>query len=236
MKKSKIRYSKFKSWKSFLKGSKTFNKYHIELIFAQIGSGKSTDIAKKCYRLIKKGTYKYVYTNIDINIPEVRTFDVADFNAGKFIFPEDSIILIDEVSLLYDNRSFKSFPKPVGNYLRLSRHYKNTFIFYSQHYDCDKVIRTLASRLRYMFKVGHFSITRSVKKVIEVQSTQDSKGGADSQIVDTLKFESVFTRGSIQVTYIPFYVKLFDSYSKSSDYHEEIPFTSSSLSPSPNAD
>lgn len=209
----KLSYNKLDSIKSFLKGSKTFNKYHIELVFAQIGSGKSTDIARTCYKVLKSGSYSHVYTNIDINLSGVKTFNVDDFNAGKYRFPEDSLILIDEVSLLYDNRSYKSFPKAVGNYLRLSRHYKNSFIMYSQHYDCDKVIRTLASRLYYMRKVGFISFKRAIRKVISVvtQVNENTKT-ADSQVCDTLQFCSIFEKGAWQFVFIPAWTSLFDSY------------------------
>lgn len=215
-------YHKLDSAIKFRK-SKKDNDYHIEVIFAQIGSGKSTDIAKRCYQeLYEKHRYKHVFTNIATEIPGVNQFDPNDFNSGKYYFPECSLILVDEVSLLYDNRSYKSFPKTVSQYLRLCRHYKNTFIFYSQHYDCDKVIRTLASKLWLMRRYGNFSIKRRISKVISVVTSAD-KGNADSQIVDALQFDSIF--GGVAITYIPFWTSLFNSFEKTVSDKSIIPAT-----------
>lgn len=219
----KFSYNGFKSIIHYFKNKR--QTYNIEVLFAPIGSGKSTDIARRAYKELitrKRKNYDYIYTNIDIALPGVRTFNIDDFNSGNYKFPPRSLIMIDEVSLCYNNRDYKSFPKSVNEYLRLSRHYKNSFIFYSQHYDCDKTIRTLATKLYLMKKLGNFTIKRRISKKIAVHDSTDDKGSTDSQIVDSLSFD--FFIGGTSIIYIPWWTDLFDSYSLDKRVKEDIKF------------
>lgn len=207
---TKFNYSKFRSILNFYKNRK--QEYNIQIIFAQIGSGKSTDIARRCYKEIytkKRKRYEHVYTNININLPGVEMFDPEDFKSGNFYFPPKSLILVDEVGILFSNRDYKNFPKCVHTYLALSRHYMNSFVFYSQHYNIDKSIRDLAMKLKLIRRFGSISITRDITKVIKVMDCQEN-GSADSQIVDSLQFD--FFLCGTHLMYIPFWTNLFNSF------------------------
>lgn len=220
-----FRYNKFKSVLDYFKNKGKVN-YHIEICFAQIGSGKSTDIAKRCYKELyrKNRRYKYIYTNIETGIPGVRMFDTNDFASGKNVFPPGSLVLIDEISLVLDNRKWKKTSEELIEYFRLCRHYKNTLICYSQHYDMEKRLKTMASKLYLMQRKGPWSIKRRISKILTVVTTQVGSS-ADSQILDTLQFDSIF--GGIEVTFIPFWTSLFDSFSTKEYEKPFIPYTHS---------
>lgn len=217
-----FKYSKFKSLINFIKRKGKVD-YHIEIIFAQIGSGKSTDIAKRCYKELyrKKRRYKYIYTNIETNIPGVRTFDAREFASGKYVFPPGSLVLIDEIGLILDNRQWKKTSEELIEYFRLCRHHKNTLIVYSQHYDMEKRLKTMASKLHLMRKHGIFSVKRRISKILSVVTTQN-ENSADSQIIDTLRFDSIF--GGIELTCIPFWTDLFDSFDTTGYDKPNIPY------------
>lgn len=47
---------------------------------------------------------------------------------------------------------------------------------------------------------------------------------AESQIVDELNFTPWWLPGSIKITYIPRYIKYFDSFKDLQDYKENLPY------------
>ena len=99
------------------------------MVFGKKGSGKSTLMCKLALKYTKKG-FK-VYCNS--YIPGTYYFDAAD--VGFYHFPEKSVLLIDEVGMIWDNRDFKSFKKEVRDYFKLQRHYKHIVYLFSQSFD-----------------------------------------------------------------------------------------------------
>ena len=77
---------------------KFLNPYKLIMVFGKKGSGKTTLITKLSQNYLKKG--RLVYSTIDI--PGCRTFDVADI--GRYNLPEESILFIDEVGMIWENR------------------------------------------------------------------------------------------------------------------------------------
>lgn len=76
-------------------------------IFGKKGSGKSTTLTKIAMNYVKRG-YK-VYSTYEM--PGTTQFDYRDI--GHFKFDPYSIVIIDEMSLLYSNRDFKNMDKAV---------------------------------------------------------------------------------------------------------------------------
>ncbi|MCQ2977275.1 MAG: hypothetical protein MJ232_04590 [archaeon] len=219
--KHKYKYSKFKSFTKHIKGYKQSQKYHIETIFAQIGAGKSTDIAKQCLKIYRKGTYKHIYANIDINLPFVRKYAENDLKRGTFRFPADSIIFCDEAGIVFNNRDYKNFSKELNKYIRKARHFRNSFIFYSQDYLVEKTLRSVSSNLGLIKKFGPFSIKRKIIKIIDVDRPREGQNteAAECAIHDSLKFANIFQKNAIEITFIPFYSNLFNSF----DIDETVP-------------
>lgn len=177
------------------------------MVFGKKGSGKTTLLTRLSIKYNKLG-YK-VFSNVEIfgcyklNIEDIGVKD----------FPVNSVLLIDEVSLIWDNRNFKSFKPEVAKYFRLQRHYKNVVYLFSQNFDVDKKIRDLCDDMYLLTNIfGFLSVARKIKKTPTLhQPDSDDSGKAKGEGFITENF--VFDLPSTWIfTYIPRYVKFFNSF------------------------
>lgn len=190
------------------KAYKYRNPYKLYMVFGKKGSGKTTLMNKLAIRYRKKGWKVYS----DREIPGCYLFDISDF--GKILFPPNSLVLIDEVGLIWDNRNFKSFPEHVKRYFKYQRQYRNVVYLFSQSFDVDKKIRDLTDHLYIVSNLLNiFSVARRVTKKITIVHADHSAQG-ESKIVDDYNLDSIFLAlfGGIEITYIPKYVKYFKSF------------------------
>lgn len=186
------------------------NPYKLIMVFGKKGSGKTTFLAKTAYQYLKKG-YPVYSTE---RIPGVVQFDVSEI--GKVTFPENAVLLIDEVGMIWDNRNFKTFKPEVRDYFKYQRHEKHIVYLFSQTFDVDIKLRNLTDCM-YLC-VNHFgwlSVARKIKRsIVLVQPT----GESESRIADNLEFEpilwSIFGAKTCIFTYIPRWTCLFDSHEK----------------------
>lgn len=180
------------------------NPYKLYMIFGKKGSGKSSYLAKLAVKYRRK--HYHVYTNMDdINIPGVRLIDAKKI--GEFVPEPHSVILLDEVGMLYDNRNYKEFRPAVRDFFKLQRHYKCIVYLASQSFDIDKKLRDLTDEMYLCTCVsGMFGIVRPITKKITL--TEASSFG-ESRIADNLKFKWIF---SWKVNFLPKYVKYFESF------------------------
>lgn len=185
------------------------NPYKLIMVFGKKGSGKSTFITKTAINYIKKGIT--VYSTIPV--PGARLFSVQD--VGKYTFEPDSVIFIDEVGMIWDNRDFKNFRHDVRDWFKLQRHYRNTVYLFSQTFDIDIKLRNLTDAM-YLLKnhMGIISVARRIRRSIVIVNPV---GDSESRIADSLEFEplilQLFGFKSIIFTWIPSWVKFFDSFS-----------------------
>lgn len=184
------------------------NPYKLIMVFGKKGAGKTTFLTKLAYQYQKKG--RPVYSTEWA--PGVHMFDVEKI--GFMMFPENSVIFIDEVGMIWDNRNFKTFKPEVRDYFKLQRHYKHTVYLFSQTFDVDIKLRNLTDAM-YLLKchMGWLSIARKIKRdIVLVQPT----GESESRIADSLEFEpfllSLFGAKTIIFTFIPRWAKLFNSH------------------------
>lgn len=185
------------------------NPYKLIMVFGKKGSGKSTLLTKLSVKYLRKG--KIVYTTVPV--PGCRLFDVS--LVGKFNFPPESVVFIDEVGMIWDNRQYKNFSNDVRDWFKLQRHNRVTVYLFSQTFDVDVKLRNLTD---YMYLVtNHFhvlSISRKIKRGIVIVNPD---GQSEARIADSLQFEpvflSLFGTKSIQFTWIPAWTKYFDSFS-----------------------
>lgn len=233
----KNKYSKLKSFRNYFK-RKDIAASGCVIKFGNRGCGKSTDIAKEFLRyhkakLKKKCQYDYFYTNVKINTddPTYKYLDLNDYNFTDYIDPalsstykgfyteadtpfkiqRNSIIMLDEVALLWHQRSWKSMGPEVTKFIKLIRHFGIYMTMYSQNYDIDKTLRNGANELYLLTKIGFITMQRKIKKYIGV-SDKDENGNADSQIVDKVELCGLLEPNALSFTLIPFYTDLFDSY------------------------
>ena len=180
------------------------NPYKLYLIFGAKGGGKTTMLVKQALAYIKLGWA--VYTNIeDINIPGVRVINADDI--GDFVPEEDSLLILDEVGMLYDNRDFKNFRPQVRDFFKLQRHYRVVCFMASQTFDVDKKLRDLCDGMWLCTCfMDVFSLCRPiVKKVVLTEAT----GDGESRVSENLHFVPFW---NWKLTYIPKYAQYFDSH------------------------
>ena len=200
---------------------KYLNPYKLTMIFGKKGSGKSTLLTKLAIEYQKK------------NIPVFSTekipgcYLITPEDIGYTEFPENSVILIDEVGMVWDNRNFKKFDTNVRDWFKLQRHRKIRVYLFSQTFDVDKKIRDLTDEMYLVekkFRVFSYS-KRILKRTVLNQSTAESPSKLDEDLV----FDSLllFWAGSRKFTFIPKYTKYFDSFvaDKLKDREfEQVPF------------
>lgn len=184
--------------------------FKLNFYIGKKGSGKSTLIAKLAIRALKKG--RNVYCNYPLNIPGTRTFDMEEF--GKFKFPANSEVFIDEGGIHFDNRSFKDFSKEARNYFVFQRKYKNIVHMFSQAWNVDLKIRQLCDNIYLVDKHMYvFSIARKVSRKLVVV---EPEGEQEGRIADGLELEPLWLQLiGFKVAYftlIPKYIKYFNSF------------------------
>lgn len=187
--------------------AKYINPYKLVILFGPKGCGKSTYLTRIGLRYLSRG--RRVYANFPL--PGACVCSAAAFVDRTF--PPESVILIDEAALDWDNRAFKSFPGGTLEWFRLQRHERCIVYLASQSYDIDKKLRSLADELWIFNRV--FTVfswgRRVIKKIVVTEPGQDG----ESRITETYKIDSFLFAffGSRTFTFIPRYVGLFDSFS-----------------------
>lgn len=180
--------------------------------FGLPGSGKSTFltmIAQKELKRIKKGKSKYkcVLTNY-----YCQGCYRLDFSALGKVLLEDSLVLIDEITLVADSRDFKQFSKSTKQFFLEHRKYGCDVIYFTQHYDnVDKKIRDVSYDLFFVRPLPLFSMFSYAFRIFRtldiVEQTHD--------IVNGYRFPNLFDyiRGdSLKLCFRPRWYKYFDSF------------------------
>ncbi|WP_024346641.1 zonular occludens toxin domain-containing protein [Lacrimispora indolis] len=185
------------------------NPYKLIMIFGKKGSGKTTFLTKLTLMYLKKNRPVYSTTEV----PGAILFNPKDL--GFIHIPENAVILIDEVGLVWNNRDFKSFKKEYREYFKMQRQYKHTVYLFSQAFDIDKSLRELTDAMYLMRSYfGVYSVARRINRKITIVSASSAGGAGESRIVDDLAFDSLllFWAGSIKLTWIPKYAQYFKSF------------------------
>ena len=189
---------------------KYVNRYTLTFVFGRKGSGKTSTIAKYASKYRKKGVRVYS------NVPMPDCYLICDDDIGRYHFEPGSVILIDEVGMIWDCRNFKGpskLPEHVRDFFKLQRHYKLTVFLFSQVFDVDKKIRDLCDVMYQIRCVGRvFSVGRRIRKhQVIVKAAPE----APARIDDDLKVESglLSLLRLRRYTFLPKYVKMFDSWS-----------------------
>lgn len=183
---------------------KYLNPYKLYLVFGKKGSGKSTYLVKLAKQHIKKGWH--VYTNMDeMFIEGVRHFNID--HLGDFVPEKESLLLLDEVGMIWDNRDYKVFKPCVRDFFKLQRHYRVKVYMASQSFDVDKKLRDLCDG---MFLHTNFARVFTLGKRITRKITiTESTSEAESRIAQDLV---ICPPWNWTLTYIPKWAKYFDSH------------------------
>lgn len=186
---------------------KFVNPYKLIFLFGKKGSGKSTLLTKIGYKYDRKGWTVYTTEKLpglhDLSDPK-QIFDID--------FPERSCILIDEVSLIWDNRDFKHMDKRVVEWFRYQRHHKCRVYFFSQTFDIDKKLRDLADEMYLVEKYLRVFVVAKhiVRKPVVVHPGPDSPARIDDDMIVDGPLLTFF--GGKLFAFIPYWSRKFNSY------------------------
>lgn len=196
---------------------KYLNPYKLIFIFAKKGQGKSTLLTKMALHHLRRGWEVYSTEPI----PGCHL--IAPEDIGYFEFPPHSLIVIDEIGMIWDNRNFKNFKPEVRDWFKLQRHRKCKVICASQSFDVDKKIRDLADDMFLLQK--KFRVFSYGKRILKILDITEATGDSESRIVDNLKFDSIlwFWAGSRTLTFIPAWTKYFNTFAAPELGHKDFP-------------
>ena len=183
------------------------NPYKLIFVFGKKGSGKSTLLTKLAIKYSRK---KWSVWTTE-SIPGTHNIDDPKL-IYRMDFPERSCILIDEVSLIWDNRDFKSMDKRVVEWFRYQRHHKCRVYFFSQTFDIDKKLRDLADDMFLVNKYFRVFVVAKhiVRKPVVVHPGPDSPARIDDDMVVDGPLLWLF--GGRITAFIPYWSKFFDSH------------------------
>lgn len=183
-------------------------------------SGKSTLMTKIQYEALIKGHPTYSTDPIEFTIydkkkDQEKTFSSIYFDPRHiydYTFPFGSVICIDEVSLIWDNRNFKSMDPKVVEWFRYQSHYGCQVHLFSQSFDIDLKLRNLVDNFYVINKVLRvWSVaTHLIRKPVVVHPLGDAPSSIQDDFIEDPKLLK-FLFGS-KLTYIPHWVHLFDSF------------------------
>lgn len=173
------------------------------MLFGKKGSGKNTLLTKLSIKYNKMG-YK-VFSDSEI----YNTFKLDTNWIGKYDFPENSVLMIEEAGIVWDNRNFKTFSAEVRNFFKLQRHKKIIVYLASQSFDVDKKLRDLTDEMYLLVNyMGIFSVAKRINKHISIHNGSDENDG-ESFLTETYQFDFPW---NWKFTYIPRYIMFFNSF------------------------
>ena len=187
---------------------KYLNPYKLVFVFGKKGSGKSTLIQKLSNKYYKNGWT--VYSTEESLNPEILPLDPK--NIYNYEFPEHSCIFIDEVSLIWDNRDFKSMDKKVIEWFRYQRHHKCRVFLFSQTFDIDKKLRDLTDEMYLVNKYFRVLVRakRILRKPIVVHPSPEAPARIDEDLIVDGPLMAFF--GGRLYAFIPYWAKKYDSF------------------------
>lgn len=185
---------------------KYLNPYKLTMCFGKKGCGKSTLLTKLALQYQKK--HIPVYSTEPI--PGCYLIDYHDI--GYIELLPGSVLLVDEVGMIWDNRKFKNFSDEVRDWFKLQRHRCIRVFLFSQTFDVDKKIRDLTDEMFLIEK--KFRVFSYAKRISKKTVLNQSTAEAPSKLDENLEFDSLlfFWCGSRKFTFIPKYSKYFDSF------------------------
>lgn len=180
------------------------NPYKLVMIFGKKGSGKNTLLTKLSIKYNRKG-YK-VFSDSEI----FNTYKLSTDWIGHYDFPQNSVLLIEEAGITWDNRNFKTFSAEVRDFFKLQRHHHIIVYLASQSFDVDKKLRDLTDEMYLCENVmGIFSIAKSINKKIAIHNASEDNNG-ESFLTETYSFGFPW---EWKYTFIPRWIRYFNSFS-----------------------
>lgn len=168
-------------------------------------SGKTTFLAWSSIHYWLRG--RPVYSTCPMPCAKLISAD----DIGAYHFPKYSVILCDEVGLLWNNRHFKNFKDYHTEYFKLQGHYKHLVIMCSQAADVDKKIRDLVDVIGVCVKLSARSSFSIIKWVNRKITLTEAEGDKPSSVTESLSWRFPLFGGWFFM-YRPLFYPFFDSY------------------------
>lgn len=201
------------------------NPYIFTFYFGRKGAGKSTLLTKLAYEYLKKGkkVYSTEYIKFDMEdkkknkVFTLETIPIVASDIPYTSFPPESVILIDEASLIWSNRDFadkkkKDTLKAMAEFMQLQRRHKLIIHMFSVSFDVDKKIRDQCDEMRIVTKFARVFVfaKRLIRKPIVVHPVGDSPATIQEDILsDPVIF---YPFGGLMTAFIPRWSKFYKSY------------------------
>ncbi len=185
---------------------KYLNPYRLVMIFGKKGSGKSTLMVRLAYKYLSRGWNVYCTERLD------GCFFVDYNDIGFCNIPPNSVLLVDEAGMVWDNRAYKKFPAEVRDWFKLQRHYKVKVYLFSQTFDIDKKLRDLTDEMYLCSNL--LRVFSWAKRIRRRTILTKPMGDSPARIDEELKFDLLcfWPFGSRILTFIPKYSRFFDSH------------------------
>lgn len=149
------------------------------------------------------------------NFPCKYTYYYNASDLGRFDI-SNCVLIIDEASIDFNNRAYKSLPQTTISYLKYYRHYgvKDIYIFSQSFDDMDITLRRLATEYYLVTKAGPWFIRvkQAVKKIAIDKETH--------QFIDAFMWRIKIP----ELVFGPFYWKMFDSWEAPSLSVKDFPY------------
>lgn len=185
---------------------KYLNPFKLTMVFGKKGSGKSTLMVRLAYKYLARGWTVFCTERLDGCVH----IDYRDI--GYKNIPPYSVLLVDEVGMIWDNRNYKDFKTEVRDWFKLQRHYKVKVVLFSQTFDIDKKLRDLTDDMYLCTNVLRvFSWAKRItRRVVLVKPGPDTPARIDEELAyDGLLW---WPFGSRILTFIPRWAPFFDSH------------------------
>lgn len=192
------------------------NKYLCIGYIGKKGSGKTTQLTKLAINYQKKG---YIVYSTE-KIVGTRVFDPKKI--GFYDFEPNSVILIDEIGIVFPARDFKNFSYNARAWFKLQRHKKCIVIWFTQTWiDCDKSIRDLTDRLYLCHNFFNmWSTYRKVSKILTIGTSKNQDGSESnegSDFIECFKFTPLLLDPkALEITFIPRWKYFYDTFANDS--------------------
>lgn len=157
----------------------------ISVYFGVPGSGKTTFAAWLAKQDLKHN--KKVWSNVPIT--DTYKLDCHEDLGKKMIV--DGRIIIDEASVEYNSRAYKTMPQEAIKFFKYHRHYETAIDVFSQSWDdMDITIRRLAQKMYVVKKslLPWFIVRRTMRKRVGIDENTHQPGDEYSWVPFSRKY------------------------------------------------
>lgn len=187
------------------------NDYKCIILCGKKGSGKSTLETKLAVKFNDCGWHVFS------DSPIFNTYKLDVNWCGRYDYPENSVLIIDEGALTFFNRDWKSFSNELKEFFILQRHKKVYVIIAIQDFNAlEKVLRSLSDEI-YLC-VNYFNIYVVAKKIHKGTKLANQDNDSGGMIAESYSWDLPL---SWMFCFVPRWFKFFNSFR--SDKLPEVP-------------